>query len=157
MKTLFYALSLSTIIFTSCVTSNIQQPEYRDIRDLRLVEVGLLKSKAGMDLVYYNPNNFGVTLAEARGDVYVDGHWLGKFELDQKVNVKKHSEFVVPAIVSVDMIGVVKNQREIWKKKEAQIRIDGFAKVRKAGITKEISIKFETMQNIEKFRSLVTL
>jgi LEA14-like dessication related protein len=137
--------------------SKIEEPEYRDIRDIRLIEAGILKSKAGLDLVYYNPNGFGVTLTDARGDVYVDGHWLGKFEVEENVNVKKRSEFIVPAVINVDMIGAIKNQRDLWKKKEAEIRIDGFARVRKAGISKEIPIKYTSIQNIEKFRALVSL
>ena len=55
------------------------------------------------------------------------------------------------------MIGAIKNQKDIWKKKEAKIRVDGMARLTKAGISKQIPIKYETVQNIEKFRSLVTL
>jgi hypothetical protein len=55
------------------------------------------------------------------------------------------------------MIGAVKNQRELLKKKEVLVRIDGFARVRKAGFSREVPIKYEAMQNIEKLRSLVAL
>jgi LEA14-like dessication related protein len=157
MKTIILTLAILTTLFTSCGVNNIREPEYREIRDIRLVEAGILKTTAGMDLVYFNPNDFGVTLSDARGDVFVDGHWLGKFEVDESVEVKKRSEFVVPALVNVDMIGAIRNHREIWKKKEAHIRIDGRARIRKAGFTKEIPIKYESMQNIEKFRALVTM
>ena len=158
MKTLLSLITVFSIFLASCGNmSDIREPEYRDIRDIRLIEAGLLKSKAGMDLVYYNPNNFGVTLTDARGDVYVDGHFLGKFEVPENVSVRKNAEFVVPAVISVDMIGAIKNQRDLWKKKEAEIRIEGFARVRKAGFSKEIPLKYASIQNIEKFRSLVTL
>ncbi len=157
MKTLISTLALAIIVLSSCGTANVQEPEYRDIREVRLVEVGLLQSTAGLDLVYYNPNKFGVTLTEARGDVYIDDHWLGRFDLGETVNVRKRSEFVVPALVKIDMIGAIRNQRDIFKKKEAMIRIEGFATVRKAGFTREIPIKYQAMQNIEKFRGLVSL
>ena len=157
MKTIIITLAIITTLFTSCGVNNIREPEYRETRDIRLVEAGILKTTAGLDLVYYNPNDFGVTLSDARGDVFVDGHWFGKFEVDESVQVKKRSEFVVPALVNVDMIGAIRNHREIWKKKEAHIRIDGRARIRKAGFTKEIPIKYESMENIEKFRALVTM
>lgn len=157
MKTIIITLAIITTLFTSCGVSNIREPEFRETRDIRLVEAGILKTTAGLDLVYYNPNDFGVTLSDARGDVFVDGHWLGKFEVDESVEVKKRSEFVVPALVNVDMIGAIRNHRDIWKKKEAHIRIDGRARIRKAGFTKEIPIKYESMENIEKFRALVTM
>jgi LEA14-like dessication related protein len=122
-----------------------------------VVDVGVLHSTAGMSIIYYNPNNFGVTLSEARGDVYIDNKFLGRFDLGEKISVKKRSEFTVPALVKIDMIGAVMNQREIWKKKEALIRIEGIARVNKAGFTKEVPIKYESMQNLERFRGLVKL
>ena len=157
MKAIISTLTLSVmLLFVSCGTSNVKQPEYRDIRDVRLIELGILQSTAGIDLIYYNPNNFGVQLSEARGDVYIDNAYFGKFELGQKVDVRKNSEFTVPAVVKLDMIGAIKNQKDLFKKKEALIRIDGYAKVRKAGFNREIPIKFESLENIEKFRSLVS-
>jgi LEA14-like dessication related protein len=155
MKKMISTLAVVAIILASCATSNVKEPEYRDIREVRLIELGVLQSKAGVDFVYYNPNNFGVTLSEARGDIYIDNVYFGHFTLDEKVQVKKRSEFVVPAVIKVDMIGAIKNQRDLLKKKEALIRIDGIARVQKGGMSREVDINYESMQNIERFRSLV--
>ena len=155
MKIVISTLALGLILLTSCGTANIKEPEYRDIRDVKVLEIGLLQSTAGIDLIYYNPNNFGVTLSEARGDVYVDNEYLGRFSLDETVHVNKRSEFVVPALIKLDMIGAIKNQQDILKKKEVLVRIDGMARVKKAGISRDLPIRFEAMQNIERFRSLV--
>jgi LEA14-like dessication related protein len=155
MKTLISTLAFGIVLLTSCGTANIKEPEYRDIREIKLIEMGLLQSTAGIDMVYYNPNNFGVQLAEARGDVYVDNAYLGRFSLDDKVQVRKRSEFIVPAIIKVDMIGAIKNQQEILKKKEVLLRIEGMARVKKAGMSREVPIRYESMQNVERFRGLV--
>jgi LEA14-like dessication related protein len=154
---IFYAMLLAsfTIVLASCGTANVKEPEYREIREVRLIELGLLQSKAGIDLVYYNPNNFGVQLSEARGDVYIDNVYFGRFGLGETVRVKKRSEFIVPAVVNMDMIGAVKNQRELLKKKEVLVRIDGIARVSKAGLSRDIPLKYERMQNIERLRSLI--
>ena len=156
MKIVISTLLLGLVLLTSCGTANIREPEYRDIREIKVIEIGLLQSTAGIDLVYYNPNNFGVQLSEARGDVYIDNEYFGRFNLDEKVHVRKRSEFIVPAIIKLDMIGAIKNQREILKKKEVLVRIDGLARVKKAGVSRDLPIKFEAMQNIERFRSLVS-
>ena len=109
MKTIISTLGLGIVLFlSSCKSSEVQEPEYRDIRNIRLVDVGVLQSTAGIDLIYYNPNNFGVTLSEARGDVYIDNEYLGRFSLEEKVQVGKRSEFVVPALIKLDMIGAFK-------------------------------------------------
>lgn len=155
ISTLIVALG-SVVLLASCASSNVQEPEYRDIRNIRLVDLGVLQSTAGIDLIYYNPNNFGVTLSEARGDVYIDNEYLGRFSLAEKVQVGKRSEFIVPATIKVDMIGAVKNHRDIYKKKEAMIRIEGMARVKKSGISRDVPIRYQSMQNLEKFRGLVS-
>ncbi len=157
LKAILSTLAIALILFSSCGgKNNVQEPEYRDIRNVRLINFGPLQSTAGVDLVYYNPNDFGVQIATARGDIYIDNNYFGRFELDDKVQVRKRSEFILPATVKVDMIGVVKNQRELYKKKEAIVRIEGIATLKKAGFSREIPIKYESMQNIERFRTLVS-
>jgi LEA14-like dessication related protein len=156
MKRILPILTIPLVVLYSCATSNVKEPEYRDIRNIKLISLGPLESTAGVDLVYYNPNDFGVQVAAARGDIYVDNNYFGKFELNDKVSVKKRSEFVLPATVRVDMVGAVKNQRDLYKKKEALIKIEGMATVKKAGISKDIPINFEQMEDIGKFRTLVS-
>jgi LEA14-like dessication related protein len=156
MKPILSILIMALIILSSCGTNNVKEPEYRDIRNIRLINLGPLQSTAAVDLVYYNPNSFGVQVTAARGDIYIDSSYFGQFELDEKVQVKKRSEFILPATVKVDMIGVIKNQGELYKKKEALVKIQGTAMVKKSGFSKEIPISYEHMENIERFRTLVT-
>jgi LEA14-like dessication related protein len=155
MKLIISTLTIAIVTLASCSTMNVKDPEYRDIGNIRLVELGLLQSTAGADFIFYNPNNFGVQLTEARGEIYVDNVYLGRFDLADKVQVSKRSEFTIPALIKLDMIGAVKNHRELLNKKEALIRIDGHAKVKKAGFSKDIVLDYESMENIERFRSLV--
>jgi len=155
MKTVMCTLFIGLIFLSSCGFKNVKEPEYRDIREVRMIELGILQSTAGVDLVYYNPNNFGVEVSEARGDVYVDNQFLGLFSLNESVQVNKRSEFVLPAILKLDMIGALKNQRELIKKKEVLLRIEGLGRIKKAGFTRDVPIKYESMQNIERFRSLI--
>jgi LEA14-like dessication related protein len=157
MKNIISTLAIGlTLFLVSCGSNNVKEPEFRDISNVRLIELGVLQSTAGIDLIYYNPNSFGVQLSEARGDVYVDNAYLGRFGLEEKVQVGKRSEFVVPALIKLDMIGAIKNQREIYKKKEVMVRIEGVARLKKAGFSRDVPIKYEGVQNIEKLRSLVS-
>jgi LEA14-like dessication related protein len=156
MKLILPILIIFSIIFSSCGTNNVKEPEYRDIRNIRLISLGPLQSTAAVDLVYYNPNKFGVQVITARGDIYIDSSYFGQFELSEKVQVKKRSEFILPATVKVDMISAIKNQRDLFKKKEALVKIQGTAMVKKSGFSKEIPISYEHIENIERFRTLVT-
>ena len=107
MRSILSILIIFLIILSSCGTNNVKEPEYRDVRNIRLINLGPLQSTAGVDLVYYNPNKFGVQVSTARGDIYIDSSYFGQFELDDKVQVKKRSEFILPATVKVDMISAI--------------------------------------------------
>ncbi len=158
MKNLISTLSLALIVFfTSCSSSkNVSEPEFRDISDVRLIDVGLLQTTAGADLIYYNPNDFGIQLTNARGDVYIDNSYFGHFELADKVQVRKNSEFSLPVVFKLDNISAIKNRDDIIKKKQALVRIQGYARVKKTGFSKEIPINYEHMQSVDRLLSIVS-
>lgn len=154
MKKLLLTLAPAIVLFASCKSDAIKEPEYRDIRDVKLIKIGLLQTTAGMNLVYYNPNKFGVQLSDASGKVYIDNILLGRFDVNDKVKVRKTSDFVVPAILKLDNLNAFTNHNDIWNKKEANIRIEGLARVKKSGVTAEVPIKYEGKQNIEKLKAI---
>ncbi len=157
MKIISFVFFLALAVLSSCSgIKNVQEPEYRDIRNIHLINLGPLQSTAGVDFVYYNPNSFGVQVATARGDIYIDSSFFGQFELNDKIRVKKRSEFILPALVKIDMVGVLKNQQDLYKKKEALVRIEGTATVKKAGFSRDVPIKYESMQNIERFKAIIS-
>lgn len=157
MKIIATLLLASALIFAACQNvRNVEEPEFRNISDVRLIEAGLLKTTAGANMIYYNPNNFGIQLSAARGDVYVDNTFFGNFELDQQVQVNRRSEFILPVIIKIDNINALKNQSDIYKKKEALVRIEGRAFVKKSGFSKEIPIKYEQKQDIDRLRAIIT-
>jgi LEA14-like dessication related protein len=157
MKTLSTIVIISALLFGACQgAKNVSQPEFRDISNVRVMEIGLLNTTAGANMIYYNPNNFGIQLSSARGDVYIENKYFGSFTLDQEVAVRKRSEFMLPVTIKIDNLNAMKDQGNILKKKEAMVRIEGFAFVRKAGFSKEIPIRYEQMQNIDRLRALVS-
>jgi len=156
-----YLISTSLIALTFFASScgsvkDVSTPEFRDISEVRLINLGLLETTAGADMVFYNPNGFTIGLSDARGDVYIDNSYLGHFELDQSVQVKRHAEFVLPVTFKLDNIGVIKNQEELRKKRDALVRIEGSAILRKAGFSKEVPIRYEHVESIDRLRTLVS-
>ncbi|THU32529.1 hypothetical protein FAM09_27450 [Niastella caeni] len=157
MKFTLTLLSAFVLIFSACKsTGEVREPEFRDIGNVRFIETGVLKTTVGANMIYYNPNNFGIKLSAARGDVYVDNAYFGSFVLDQEIQVKKNAEFMLPVTIKIDNLGAIKNHTEIYKKKEALVRIEGRAFVRKSGLSKEIPIRYEQKQDLDKLRVLVS-
>jgi LEA14-like dessication related protein len=116
MKRLILILAPAALLLGSCKSDSIKDPEYREIQNVRIMDVGLLQTTAGFELVYYNPNNFGVTLSQARGEVYIDNMYFGRFGISDKVAVRKHEEFIIPAVLKMDNISAIKNHREIFQR-----------------------------------------
>jgi LEA14-like dessication related protein len=156
MKIISTLLLAFVLIFSSCKNArDVSEPEFRDIGDVRLIETGVFKTTVGANMIYYNPNNFGIQLSAARGDVYVDNAYFGSFVLNQETQVKRRSEFILPVTIKIDNIGAIKNHTDIYKKKEALVRIEGLAFVRKSGFSKEIPIRYEQKQDMDRLRALV--
>ena len=156
MKIILTLLSASVLIFSSCKSGrNVSEPEFRDFSDVRILNTGVLKTTVGADMIYYNPNNFGIQLSSARGDVYIDNRYLGSFSLDHETQVRKRSEFVLPVTIKIDNIGAIKNHNDIYKKREALVRIEGRAFVKKSGFSKEVPIWYEQKQDIDRLRAVV--
>ncbi len=157
MKSFISTLSIAVILLASCKAyKDVQEPEFRDIQNLRLIDVGLFQTKAGADFVYYNPNNFNITVSSARGDLYVNDKYLGRIELDKSVSVKKRNEFRMPVVLKMDNVSAILNQSDIYQSKEVEIRIDGIARLSKSGFSKEVPIKYERMESVEKLRSIIS-
>ena len=157
MKKTILSILPALLLLASCKSGNIKEPEYREVRDVRIVDVGLLKTTARFNMVYYNPNSFGVQVNDASGDVYVDDILLGRFTLEDKVKVKKRRDFVVPALIKLNNLSALISHKDIWDKKEAKIRIEGVARVKKTGIVTEVPIKYEGVQSVEKLKELIPI
>ena len=99
-----------------------------------------------MDLIYFNPNGFGVNLRRVECDIFVDNNYLGKYILDTTLYIDKRSEFVLPSNMNVDMRNVYKNIFNVLFSKEITVRLKGTTRVGKAGIFLTIPIDFETKQ-----------
>src|SRR5215472_6471705 len=106
MRTFLLAILLTALI-VSC--KKPQSFEYRGMQNLKVDSIGLVSSKISLNLIYFNPNNFGVNLKHVNCDVYINHNYLGKYVLDTMMHIAKRSEFTIPSSMNVDMKNVYKN------------------------------------------------
>src|SRR5436305_1193229 len=83
--------------------------EYRDVKNFKIDSLGFEKSTVSMNLVYFNPNNFGINLRNINCDVYIEHNYLGKYVLDTTMHIAKKSEFAIPSHMQVDMRNLFRN------------------------------------------------
>ena len=144
--------SLCLLFLATCVSCKRPTAfDYKDVKNIRVESFGLDKSKVSMDLVFYNPNNFGVNLKSVTSDLYIDSSYLGKFTLDTLMRIPKLSNFTLPATMQVNMKGLFSNTISILFNKEVTIGAKGTTRVGKGGFYVTVPFNYEGKQKINFF------
>ena len=147
MRALTLLTLLCIIILSSC--QKPQAFDYRAVKNVKLEKLGFEKSTLCMDLVYYNPNNFGVDLRKVDCDIYIDNHYLGKYKLDTLMHIQRKAEFVLPSSIQVDMQSIFKNVLTVLFNKEVLVNVKGTTRVGKAGFFKTIPFNYQARHKID--------
>ena len=146
VKHLLFISLISTLLF-AC--QKPQAFDYRNVKNVKLEKLGFEKSTLSMDLVYYNPNAFGVDLRKVDADIYIDNHYLGKYQLDTLMHIQRKAEFVLPSRIQVDMRGIFKNALTVLFNREVLLHVKGTTRVGKAGFFKTIPFDYEARHKLE--------
>jgi len=148
MRKLFLGLVLfSTLFCFSC--KKPQGFDYRDIKNFKVSNWGFDKSLVSMDLVYYNPNNFGVDLRNVNCDIYLDKNYVGKFTLDTLMHIPRNAEFTLPARMEVDMRNIFKNSIDVLFSREVLVGAKGTTRVGKGGVFLNIPFNYEGRHKVD--------
>lgn len=140
---------LLATLFSSCTKP--QGFDYRDMKNLKIETLGFDQTALSMDLVYYNPNSFGVDLRKVDCDIYIDNSYLGKFLLDTLMHIPRKAEFILPSHIRVDMKTVFKNGFNMLLSQEVLISVKGTTRVGKAGIFANVPFTYEGKHKLSLF------
>lgn len=139
MKYIFSLLVIGLLTLSSC--KKPQGFEYRDVKNIKLEQLGFDQTTLSLDLVYFNPNNFGVTLKNVDCDIYVNKNFLGHYTLDTVMPIERKSEFFLPSRIGIDMKNVYKNALSVIFNNEIELHVKGTSKVSKLGFN--INVPFD--------------
>ncbi len=129
------------------ITTSCKRPQgfdYRDVKNIQLEKLGFDSTTLKMDLVYFNPNNFGVTLKNVDCEIFIDKKYLGHYNLDTIMKIEKKSEFALPSTMKINMKNVYKNALNLLFSNEVELHVKGTTKVSKMGIS--ITVPFDYLQ-----------
>jgi LEA14-like dessication related protein len=133
-----------TNLLVSCTTP--KELEYRDFKNLEVVKVGFAATTLKMDLIYYNPNNFGLELNRTDLDVYINNSYLGKTAQEYQVSIPKRAEFSIPVSIDVDMKNLLKNGLATFLTNEVMVKVTGTIRVGKLNVFKTFNVNYEGKQ-----------
>lgn len=140
----FIPVILMVLLFNSCKAP--KPLEYRTFKNLTIEKVGFGSSSVKMELVYYNPNNFGLQLKQTDLDIYLDNNYAGHTSQEYQVTIPKLSEFTLPIAMDVDMKNIFKNALNTLIDKEIDVKLTGTVKVGKANVFISFPVNYESMQ-----------
>ncbi|RYG06874.1 MAG: hypothetical protein EOO07_28440 [Chitinophagaceae bacterium] len=142
-------LVIILIFMTSCRTP--KDLEFREYNSVSLDNMSFTSSTLKMNLVYYNPNNFGLELKRTELDIYVDSTFLGHSSQELQVAIPRRDVFSIPLKVDLDMKNLLKNGLTTLMNKEVLVRAVGNVKVGKAGVYKNIKVDYSSKQQFSLF------
>ncbi len=140
LPTLFTILTLS-LSLTFCRAPRAL--EYRDFKNFGVEKLGFSSSSVKMDLIYYNPNNFGLQLKRTDLDIYIDGTFLGHTSQEYQITIPQRSDFTLPIKMDVDMKHVFKNALNTLFSKEVTVKVTGRIKIGKANVFMGMPVNYE--------------
>lgn len=142
------------VIFLFVMATSCQAPKdlvYRDFTNLKLEKLGFGSSTLKLDLIYYNPNNFGLQLKSTDLDIFIDGNYLGHSAQDYQITIPKLADFTLPLQVDVDMKNLLMNALTSILGKEVMVKVTGKVKLGKANVFKIFPVNYEGLQKFSVF------
>lgn len=140
------AATLPCLLFLAACTP--KNPEFREIRNLKIEKLGFSSSKVSLEVVMYNPNNFGVTLNQSDLDIYIDNRFLGKTVSSREMAIPKKSVFAVPVSADLNVKNLLANSLNVLLSKEVEVQAKGTMRISKAGISKNIDVNYSGRHKI---------
>jgi hypothetical protein len=151
IKPLLYPFVFLMLII---ITPSCQAPKdlvYRDFKNLTVGKAGFATTTLKLDLIYYNPNNFGLQLKYTDLDIFVDNNYLGHSSQDYQISIPRLAEFTLPLIIEVDMKNLLKNAFPTLLGKEVMVKVTGTVKLGKANVYKTFPVNYEGLQRFSAF------
>ena len=146
-----YPFAILIILFVATSCQAPKELVYRDFKNLQVETIGFSATKLKVDLIYYNPNNFGLQLKYTDLDIYVDNNYLGHSAQDYQITIPKLGEFTMPLAIDVDMKNLLKNALPTLLGKEVLVKITGTVKLGKANVYKTFPVSYEGLQRFSAF------
>lgn len=126
------ALLLLVTAVAGC--AKIQEPEFRRIDQFRIKTASFTSATIGLNVTYFNPNNFSMSVKETGADVYLDNVYVGRFAQDTTVTVGNAQEFSIPLSGTVSVDKLLQLDIQNIGSRDVDVRAEGSTKVGKAGV-----------------------
>lgn len=149
LRTAFAAVIFLSLVILGCATPKAL--EYRDFKNFKIETIGFSSSYIKMDMVYYNPNSYGLQLKRTDLDIYINDVYMGRTSQEYQVNIPRNDTFSIPLRMEVDMRNIFKNGLNLMLKNEVMVKVTGTVKIGKANVFMGFPVRYEGKQAFTMF------
>lgn len=143
-------LFLAICTLLSCSSpAELRNLEYQSVRNFRLAKLDL-KPEVGLDVQFYNPNAFGLTLKDANLELYINNAHVGDASITQSFNVPGKDTFLLPVTLVPDLQNVFPTALQLLFDNEVEVRISGSVRAGR-GLFVTIPINYQGRQRLTIF------
>ena len=149
MKSHKFILYLFAFFYSSLLLISCGPPkalEYRDFKNFTIEKLGFSASSVKMDLVYFNPNNYGLQLKRTDLDIYINDIFMGHTSQEYQITIPRKEEFSIPLQMDVDMQNLFKNSLNIAMNNQVLVKLTGSVKVGKANVFISFPVNYQEME-----------
>lgn len=122
--------------------------EYRGCQNLVIEKPTFDSATARLEVIYFNPNHFGMKLKKADLDLYADSNYVGHITEEYQLKIPKNAEFSVPLQINVDVQHLLRNSLSALFTHEIHLRVSGTITLKKSFLHFKVPIKYESIQRL---------
>ena len=141
-----YSLLIFGLLFIAAC-GNPKELVYQDVKNFKVHQLSLTP-EVGMDVQFYNPNTFGMTLKDANIDVFINDQPIGKATLNTSFKVPGLDTFLLPVKLNANLSNVFANAIAILANRNVKVRLDGNVMAGR-GVFVNIPIHYEGIQKLD--------
>lgn len=104
---------------------------YQGVRNFHVTKISLERPEVGMDVLFFNPNNFSLTIKNINLDVLINAKLVGKITMETNTVVPANATFAMPIALETELKRVLPNAMQLLLNKEVEVELRGAAKAGK--------------------------
>jgi LEA14-like dessication related protein len=123
---------------------------YQDLRNFRVHKVDLQQATIVLDLKFYNPNSYGLSLKNGDLDAWLNDRYLGKATLAERTSIPARDTFLLPVSVTADLRNILSNAFDLLARpdQDVPVRLRGTIRAGKGGIFIGVPVRYEGRQRL---------
>jgi len=151
----YYKLLTISALFVLASCSSPKSFEFKEVKSVRIEKASLKKNVINAQVVYYNPNNFELSLKNIDCNILINDKQISHYALDTNLIITANSNFTVPAKLEFELANILPYTVDVMFKKPLKITILGNATLSKGIFTKTVPINYTTVKTLDLKESMV--